>query len=202
MSKPIVIRVTEVALLIACLLPFSSNLRAQRGVLPSGSGIPWACRFLGTDDEKAEQNDPQEERNYSRSINRFYQLWCTSAPGSPGVRNEAANTMAESWKQLWYRDDPFNAAFHETGSLDLLATIAITRRLPKPMVDNPIFMRDWAEDCSDRCFMIYGDDDPGASKARLHMLQLRNYVLNHLRREPAAKPVLKMLKNAKLDTVN
>jgi len=107
--------------------------------------------------------------------------------------------MAERWKNLWYRDDPFNAAFHETGSSDLLIMIAITRTIPQPLVVDQKFMHDWLDDCKDRCFMIYGDDDPGANKEKLQMHRLRDYVLNHLKMGPATKPVLEMLKNAKLN---
>jgi hypothetical protein len=158
--------------------------------------------LISPSDEKAERNEPEEEQLYNRSFDDFYRLWCTSASRSPDAREDAANTMADRWKQLWYRDDPFNVAFHETGSFELLVMMAITRRVPKPMVDNPTFLHDWMDDCSDRCFMIYGDEDPSAGKEKLRMLRLRNDVLAHLRREPAAKRVLEMLKNTKLDPVN
>jgi hypothetical protein len=198
MSKAIVNRLIGVSMILACLLAFSSNLHAQRIAHPSGLAMPWACRFLGPDDEKAEGNDPEEEKNYPRSFNNFYRLRCTSAPASSGVRRDAANKVAESWRQLWYRDDPFNAAFHETGSFELLVMIAIMRKIPTPMVDNPAFMRDWMEDCSDRCFMLYGDDAPGARQDWLRLMRLRKEAMMRLGGDPAAKPVLKMLKNSKL----
>jgi hypothetical protein len=143
MSKTIAIRLTEATLILAYLLAFSSNLHARRSTLPSSSGILWASRFIEPGNENTEGNDPEEEQNCSRSFNDFYRLRCTSAPASPSVRENAANKMAESWKQLWYRENPFNAAFYETGSFELLVTIAIARNIPKPMVDNPRFMRDW-----------------------------------------------------------
>jgi hypothetical protein len=110
--------------------------------------------------------------------------------------------MAARWKVLWYRDAPFNAEFHETGSWDLLVLLAVTRRVPRPMGDDPVFLHDWMEDCSERCFMTYGDDDLGAHRDWLRMMRLRKEVMVHLPGDAASKQVLKMLKNAKLYPVN
>jgi len=110
--------------------------------------------------------------------------------------------MTERWKKLWYRDDPFNAEFHETGSFGLLVLIGITHKIPKPLATDSTFMHDWLADCSDRCFMIYGDDDPGAKEEWKKMLRLRKDLMVHLEGDAGAKPVMTMLKNAKLYPVN
>jgi len=194
MRKMMMIGLAEIPLMLVAFVSFSSNLRAQR----SGSNIPWACSNFAP--EEAAKNDPEEEQEYSRSLNEFYRLWCTSAERSPKTREDAANTMTERWKKLWYRDDPFNAAFHETGSTDLLVMMAITGEVPKPLLADPAFMHDWLKDCSERCFMIYSEDESGEDRRR--SLRLRNEALDHLKGKPAAKPVLDMLRTAKLEPVN
>ena len=132
------------------------------------------------------------------SSNKFYHLWCTSISSSQLARKASADEMTEHWKKLWYRDDSFSAAFHETGSFDLLVMMGITHQVPRPMVDDPVFMKDWLNDCSDRCFMIYGDDDPGARDEWLRMRRLQKDVMDHLGSDPASKSVIKVLVNAKL----
>jgi hypothetical protein len=107
--------------------------------------------------------------------------------------------MAESWKQTWYSKDWYNAAFHETGSYELLVVIAITRKLPGPLVADPRFMHDWLEDCRGSCFQIFGNDDPGAKAESVRLLRLRSDVMDEFKGDPAAKSVLEMLKNARLD---
>ena len=134
-------------------------------------------------------------------MKEFYRVWCAGTVSSVQVRKSASDAVAERWKRLWY-STPFNVAFHETGSFGLLALMGVTHRVPKPMIEDPTFMHDWLEDCKERCFMIYGDDDPGAKDEWLLMNRLRDDVSMNLKREPAAKLVLTMLKNAKLYPVN
>jgi hypothetical protein len=183
---------------------FSPDANAQDRPVPSSSPSPWACVFLnsdrGTDAEL--KDDPSEERTYDASLKELYRLWCTAGPGTSLDRQQAADRVAAQWKALWYRDNPFNAEFHETGSFGLLVLIGVTHRVPKPMVDDPVFLHDWMEDCSNRCFMLYGDDDPGAHQEWLQFMRLRKEVIVHLGGDSAARQVLKMLKNAKLYPVN
>ncbi len=111
--------------------------------------------------------------------------------------------MAERWKKLWYRDDPFNAAFHETGSFDLLVLMGITHRMPSPMTVDEAFTKDWVSDCNDRCFMVYDDSGgPEVQQTLRNQLRLRKDLLQHLKREPAATPVIAMIRNLKVTPVN
>ncbi|MGO8934850.1 MAG: hypothetical protein ACLPLZ_10575 [Terracidiphilus sp.] len=199
MRTSIMFGLTKVFLTFVVLVLFSSCIRAQHSAHPLGSRIPWACQLLSTGEENAEKSDPEEEQNYSRGFNDFYRLWCTSVSSSPRAKEDAADAMAERWKRLWYRDPPYNAAFHEVGSFELLVVIAITRKLPGPLVADPKFMQDWLKDCKGSCFQIFGNDDPSAKAESLRLLRLRNDVMDHLKGDPEAKPVLEMLKNARLD---
>ncbi len=199
MRETAVISFAEVTLLLASLLALSSNLQAQRNARSSGSRVPWACSFLPTGEENAEKSDPEVQQSYSRSFNEFYRLWCTSASSSPKAKEDAANSMAESWKRLWYSKDWYNAAFHEVGDFELLVVIAITRKLPGPLMADPTFMHDWLKGCKGSCFQIFGNDDPGAKAESLRLLRLRKDVMDQLKGDPAAEPVLEMLKNARLD---
>jgi hypothetical protein len=198
-GKTIAIRSTQVTLILASLLVPSSKLNAQQIAPPSDPPVPWACSFLPTGEENAEKNDPEEEQDYSRSFNAFYRLWCTSSSSSPRAKEDAANAIAERWKQLWYRDSPYDAAFHEIGSYELLLVIAVTHELPKPLVADPTFMQDWLKDCRGSCFQIFGNDDPSAKAEAERLHRLRNEVMIELQGNPAAKPVVEMLKNARLD---
>jgi len=199
MRKSTMIGWTDAALFSWCLL-LCTNLFAQHQRGSANSKAPWVCSFLDSsvDVISTEKDDPAVEQAYAMSSRDLYRVWCKSEVDSAQDRENAANTFTRRWKSLWYRDNPFNAAFHEVGSFDLLVLMGITHKVPKPMIDDPAFMSAWLEDCKDRCFMIYGDDDPGAKDQWLKMLRLRNDVLKNLKREPAAKPVLTMLKNAKL----
>ena len=193
---------TSLSIYCLCCIPFDAC--AQTRPAPTSPRIPWACIFLnrGTETEQEIKDDPLDEQNYDRSLKEFYRLWCTAGPGALRDRQQAADTAAVQWKAVWYRDDPFNAAFHETGSFGMLVLIGITHRVPRPMVNDPDFLHDWLKDCSDRCFMLYGDDDPGARQEWLRFMRLRREVMVSLGGDPAARPVLKMLKNAKLYPVN
>jgi hypothetical protein len=201
--KAMMIGFANSSMAICCLLAGDVTLNAQQTAHGQRASFPWACLYFAPagGDNSADSDDP-EERRLSAGADEVYRLWCTSSSSSRQSRERAADAMATQWKRLWYRDDPFNAAFHETGSFGLLVLMGITHRVPKPMADDAEFMRDWLADCSDRCFMTYGDDDPSAKAEWQKLLRLRNEVSHHLGSDPAAKPVLTMLKNAKLYPVN
>ena len=185
--------------MLASSAALPQNLNAQQNTDDKDSSVPWACVSLPTGEEGAERGDPKANQNYSRSFNEFYRLWCTSAPGSPRAREKAANSLTKRWKQLWYSKDAYNVVFHEMGSFELLVVIAITREVPKPLIDDPRFMHHWLVDCKESCFQIFGNDDPGVKAESLKLLRLRADVTDQLQGDPAAKPVLEMLKNARLD---
>jgi hypothetical protein len=199
MRTSMMLRLTKVSLTATILVLCSSSLFALHSPPPSGSSIPWACQFLPTGEENAEKSDPDVQQSYSRSFNEFYRLWCTSASSSPKAKEDATNSLAESWKQLWYSKDWYNAAFHEVGDFELLVVIAVTRKLPEPLVADPTFMQDWLRGCKGSCFQIFGNDDPSAKAESARLLRLRNEVMTELQGDPAAKSVLEMLKNARLD---
>jgi hypothetical protein len=202
--KTIAIRLTGVFLTICCLGCVPFDVCAQNHHDSDSPHSPWACVFLNRDTETEQElkDDPPLEQDYERSLKEFYRLWCTATRGTSQDRHNAEDKVAVQWKSLWYRDDPFNAEFHETGSFGLLVLMAVTHRVPEPMVNDGTFLNDWLNDCSDRCFMVYGDDDPGARQEWLRLMRLRKEVMVHLGGDPATRPVLKMLKNAKLYPVN
>ena len=167
----------EALLMMFGLVKFAPEAIAQNN--PLGDHRPWPCTLV--EPVSVDRTDPIEEQEYESSFNEFYRLWCSPDSGPPQARSDVANHVAARWKKLWYRDTPFNAAFHETGSFELLVLIAITRKLPDALTSDPVFMKDWLSDCSDRCFMIYGEDDPSAKQERLRMLRFRNDVIANLR---------------------
>ena len=139
-----------------------------------------------------------EERAYSISISEVYRLWCTPNRSNPDQRMAAVDTMVKRWKAVWYRDDPYDAAFHETSASDLLELIGLTHELPAQMVSDPAFTKDWVKACADTCFTIWGvPADPAEEHGLAMRLWLRNDLLDNLKREPASKPVIKMLVEAR-----
>jgi len=109
----------------------------------------------------------------------------------------AADEMAKRWKSVWVRDNPFNAAFHETSSIDLLYLLGLTHQLPAQMVSDPEFTKEWVERCSESCFTIWDVPENRSQEHTLAMeLWLRNDVLDNLKQEPASEPVIKMLREA------
>jgi hypothetical protein len=203
MSKVVASRLAGILLIVCCQSCFLPDVCAQNRTSPSQRHFPRACSYFnsGGDEERNAEDDP-EERKLDASIMSFYRLWCTAGPGTPQQREEAADSVATQWKTLWYRETPFNTAFHETGSFTLLVLMGITHRVPRTMVSDSAFLHDWLEDCSERCFMLYGDDDPGAPQEWRRMMRLRREVQDHLGGKPAALQVLQMLKSAKLYPVN
>jgi hypothetical protein len=203
MTKIKAIRST-VACLTFLVIFFALDSRAQSGPHTAGSHFPPACSYFDPGRGEAEdaKNDPKEEQKYDAGVREFYRLWCTPVPSTPQQHRAAADDVAIRWKQIWYRENPFSAEFHETGSFALLVLMGITHRVPQTMADDPVFMKDWLNDCSDRCFMLYGDDDPGERQEWLELMRLRKEVMEHLGGDPAARSVIRMLKNAKLYPVN
>jgi hypothetical protein len=189
--------------LFGCCPGSTQVASAQNKVEAARSQFPWACRYFDrSNDADTDTEDDPLERDLDADVAAFYRLWCTTTPSTPIARQAAAEKVATNWKKLWYRENPFNASFHEVGSFTLLVLMGITHRVPVQMTADPAFMHDWLADCSERCFMIYGDDDPGARQEQLRMIRLREEVVDHLGNTPAAKSVREMLKNAKLDSVN
>lgn len=198
------IRAAEYFFAVCCLLAVGTMmLHAQQAAHGPRPTFPWACAYFAPQggDDSSDSDDP-EEKQLSARADEVYRMWCTASSSSRQDRERAADAMALQWKKLWYRDKPFNTAFHETGSFGLLVLMGITHRVPKPMIEDLEFMHDWLADCSDRCFMTYGDDGPDAKEELRKMLRLRDEVSNHLVADSATKPILTMLKNAKLDPVN
>ena len=111
--------------------------------------------------------------------------------------------MVSAWKRLWDRDTPYNAAFHERGQFDLLALLGVTHEIPALMRSDPKFLSAWIEGCSNVCFDLSSDlNSPASGRYTLMQLWLRNDVLDNLKKEPAAEPVLKMLTDAKFTLVD
>ena len=166
---------------------------------------PMACFFLeGSDHGRySEPNGPKEERDYDSSVAAVYRLWCTADKGDIEARTRAANLMVARWRAVWERGTPFNAAFHEEGAFDLLVLLGITQQMPEVMARDPKFLHAWLADCSYTCFHLGGDPaDPAQGKSILMQLRLRNDVLDNLKEEPAAEPVIKMLADAKFTLVD
>jgi hypothetical protein len=169
--------------------------------------FPKACFFFkpGMIDytETGHAITPEEERIYTASVNQFYRHWCTSNVGTPQEKSAAADAMVAAWKRLWDRETPDNAVFHEIGSFDLLALLGVTHELPALMRTDAKFTSDWIADCTYTCFHFGGDPaDLAQGKYILMQLRLRNNVLDNLKKEPAAEPVIKMLEDAKFTLVD
>ena len=200
MAKTYVIRLSVAYLTFLVPAFLALNSRAQSGPHTTSPRFPSACFYFDPSRGAAEdtKDEPIEEQKYDASVRELYRLWCTPVPSTLQQRKVAADDVASLWKQIWYREDPFSAEFHETGSFGLLVLIGITDRVPRSMIDDPVFMKDWLNDCRDRCFMIYGDDDPGAAQESQRMVRLRKNIMDHLGTDPASKSVKNMLRDAKL----
>jgi hypothetical protein len=163
--------------------------------------FPKACYFFAP--QKVNPNDLPDERAYETSFSKVYFVWCTSNHSTLEQKRTAADMMVKQWKVLWDRDEPFNAAFHEEGALELLELMGLTHELPALMRTDPSFTREWIESCSYVCFHL-GYDGKSADSGRNTLMQLwlRNDVLDNLKKEPAAEPVFKMLEDAKFTLVD
>ena len=84
---------------------------------------------------------------------------------------------------------PSMRLFTRMARLTYLSLSGITHQLPAKMVNDPQFLKNWIADCSYSCFHIGGDPaDPADARFILMQLQLRNDVLDHLKKEPASEP--------------
>ncbi|MGD0734339.1 MAG: hypothetical protein ABR976_04290 [Terracidiphilus sp.] len=191
-------------LVVVCdLLVIAAQTGAQQHLLTAASGFPKACFFFKPGSFEGDKSDLEEEHAYNASGSRFYRLWCTASSATPQQKSDAANAMVVAWKRLWDRDDPFNAAFHEGGEFDLLALLGVTHDMPEPMRKDPKFTGRWIEGCSYVCFHLTADlNSSGGGRYTLMQLWLRNDVLDNLKKEPAAEPVITMLADAKFTLVD
>ncbi|MGO9336171.1 MAG: hypothetical protein ACLPY1_01560 [Terracidiphilus sp.] len=204
MAKTDSIRMIVASLTFLVMVLFALAPRAQSGPHSTRPRFPWACLYFdpGRGEVEDAKDEPKEEQEYSASVKELYRLWCTPVSSTLQQRQTAEDDVASLWKRIWYRENPFSAEFHETGSFALLVPMRITHRVPQSMIDDPVFMKDWLNDCSDRCFMLYDDDDPGANREWAQMMRLRKMVIDGLGSDPTGRQVKKMLKNAKLYPVN
>ena len=171
----------------------------------ASKSFPAACFFFepNKDDDPSNHEESAKARDYSKSIAEVYRLWCKPNASSAQAKMKAADTMAAAWKLFWDDDDPYDAVFHESGAIDLLALMGITRQIPAPMVSDPKFARMWMDACNDSCFTINNDMEIPAGRHFIIMqLRLRNDVLDNLKKEPASEPVIQMLQNARFRLVD
>jgi len=184
---------------VACGL--SRQLAAQ-GNSGTRKTFPKACYFFvpQKEDESQKRDREQElseERAYDASFAEVYRLWCTPNRASLNERQAAVDEMVKRWKTVWERDDPFNAEFHETSAIDLLKLMGLTHELPAEMVSDSGLREEWVEACSENCFTIWSVPENLTEEHGVAMqLWLRNDVLDHLKKEPASEPVIKMLQEA------
>lgn len=195
-----------IPVLFGCSILLASRVDAQSPAKRvSSSHFPAACFFFAPPPEgrSSTPDATAKDRAYHSTLAEVYRLWCSPNSSHQEARSHAADAMAQTWKSFWDEDPPFNAEFHETGSFDLLALMGITHQLPEPMVQDPKFLAMWVEDCKNTCFTINTDlNDPKDQRYVIMQLKLRNDVLDHLRKEPAAEPVIKMLEDAQFRLVD
>ena len=195
-----------VSMLVVLPLSTPATLVAQQPRASRANvSFPKACFFFKADAFNDAQNraSPKEERVYSASADRVYRLWCSPNVTTKQQRIDAADAMVVAWQQLWDRDEPFNAHFHETGSLDLLALLGVTHELPVLMRTDARFTNVWIENCSYVCFHLdYAPGNAASGRFTLMQLWLRNDVLDNLKNEPASVPISKMLADAKFTLVD
>jgi hypothetical protein len=177
----------------------------QLPIHSSTQSFPAACYFFAPSkyDHSINKEETAKNRDYIKSVEEVYRLWCKPNDSSLQMKNKAANAMAASWKLFWDEDPPFNAVFHETGAFDLLILLGITHQLPSPMIDDPKFTQMWVQDCSERCFTIWSVPENATDEHKVAMeLRLRNDVLDNLKKEPASEPVIQMLWDARFRLVD
>ena len=170
--------------------------------------FPKACYFFANQNEDESQRqersrEPAEERAYHSSMAKVNRLWCTRIHSNPAERTAAVDNMVRCWKAVWDRDDPFNAAFHETAASDLLELMGLTRELPTQMAGDREFTKAWVEACSETCFTIWSVPKNSTQEHSLAMqLWLRNDLLDNLKKEPASEPIVQMLQDARYRLVD
>jgi hypothetical protein len=81
--------------------------------------------------------------------------------------------------------------------------MGLTHELPIEMVRDPAFASEWINACTGTCFTIWEVPESRKQEHELAMrLWLRNDVLDHLKKEPASEPVIKMLEDAQFRLVD
>ena len=71
------------------------------------------------------------------------------------------------------------------------------------MVNDAKFTQMWVQECSERCFIIWGVPEDATQEHELAMeLRLRNDVLDNLKKESASEPVIQMLSDAQYRLVD
>ena len=185
--------------LLAGLFLQSTSLFAQTpSPVPASNSV--ACSFLEWGDRSTmiESGGPREEQDYDTSVADFYRQWCLPGSHTPEDRIKASDAVAAAWKNLWERKTPFNATFHNTGPLDLLALLGVTHEMPPLMKTDPALTREFAEACQHSCFTFWLDPEEPSDQARIVTLfRLYHDVRLNLKQEPASVPVFDMLKNGK-----
>jgi hypothetical protein len=203
--KAVVVRAGTLLMIALGLSMCPAPAAAQQRARPAASEFPKACFFFkpGSFDYAGEKVIPEEERAYTEAARQVYRLWCTADTSTAQQRSDAADAMAVAWKRLWDRDMPYNAAFHERGQFDLLALLGVTHELPALMRTDPTFTSEWIKGCSNACFTISPNPDSQTNGHPTWLeLGLRDDLLDNLKKEPAAEPVFKMLRNAKFTLVD
>jgi hypothetical protein len=202
MNPPAIFRNLHLAAL-AIILGSSLNsipASAQQQTRPAASRSPIVCLFFepGTVGYASEKDSPAEERIYGESVRQVYRLWCTTAASTSEQRSAAADAMVAAWKRLSDRDMPYNAAFHESGYLDLLALLGLTHELPALMQTDEKFTSDWVKGCIGTCFDFYLDPEkPSGHRFIVVIFRMVDDLRHNLKKEPASEPVLDMLYSAK-----
>jgi len=207
MSKAIVFRIINCFLFFFALFAFTLSAAGQhRSRLPA-TKFPVACYFFEPVPQSHSDHAPKQgtakSRAYDVSFSEVYRVWCTPNKSTHTVKEKAVDAMVRAWKASWDEDEPYNSDFHETGAYDLLALIGLTHELPLQIAGDSEFRKAWVEDCAEHCFTIWSVPENTVQEHGLAMqLWLRNDVLDHLKREPASEPVIKMLEEAQFRLVD
>jgi hypothetical protein len=202
MSRLAIVAFAGVSSLILGALVSSHSIEAQAPTKVVAYRNPQACYFFKKRWTKVPGQDIGPPA-YNERVLEMYRCWCISKNGGSEDRKKAANEMTIAWKNAWDNTAPYYSTFHEIGAFDLLALMGITHEFPGPLASDPSLRGTWIENCRDNCFHLDGNPlDPSDGRFMLMQLWLRNDVLDNLKREPAAEPVLKMLRDAKFSLVD
>jgi hypothetical protein len=177
---------------------------ASAGVLmaqpaTSSATNPVACTFLEWGDRSVmiESGGPQEEQDYDMGVAAVYSAWCKPGTHTAEEKSKAADQMVGAWQKLWQRKNPVNTMFHQSGPLDMLALLGLTHAMPPLLESDAALTKEWADACSHSCFRFFFDPSDAGDQARIiNLFRLHHEVQRNLKQEPAAEPVLDMLKKA------
>ncbi len=195
---------STIIILFGALFLFVSQAMAQTAAPKQPFQAPRACFFFEPDPAfRPEKQVTANERRYIASFVEVYKTWCTPSHATPEVKAKAVNAMVSAWKLLWDQDPPYDVEFHETGASDLLELMGLTHELPAQMVQDSQLLETWIAACRDSCFTIWSVPENRKEEHGVGMqLWLRNDVLNSLRKESGAEPVIKMLEDAQFRLVD